>query len=855
MQWERMSVLVCATAAALAGAPVGVRAQVAQPERAAAEAALAACIRADAPREEQKRAADEAERAFREIVRANASDAEARVSLAQVLIRCQLQHAGMNTIMNVIGEAERELQAVLAAQPGHWNARFTLAMLLRNMPAMMGRGADAVLEFERLLAQQGRRSDEPQYALTFLQLGLLHESTGRRTAAVDVWRRGLALFPGHPQLRSSLEGVGVAAEPDSTWLEQEAPVPDAAAANQLAPVYAFAPLRAEAANYQFQEARPGTTLKRLDVYTMPGGTAEMLQALQAMPGATRAGDGAELYIRGGDPAETPVFFDGGRLAFPGRWESLQGSAMGVVDATVIRRAYFSSGGFSARYGNALSGVVDVETEGRPARSSQRVGINMVQGGGSFRARAGERTGIWGTMSATDTRLVTYMTGEDDIFARAPQSVQGIAGLSFEPVPGVELRTTVLAVGDRFTRRMELNGHEGEFGSSSSMQHAAVSARAVRPDGRRGISGSLTASRRTGGMSFGVLDREREDRALGGRIDSDVVLGGGLRVRSGVELLRYDAETNGRVPATPALAPGSPTIVLPQHEESAWHAGGYVEAEHAPLPGLAVVAGVRTDALPGDAGATLDPRIGAAWTTGDWTVRAGAGVFHQGSWRARYRLPDAGRPSGTPRRARHLVAGVERGGALSMRLEGYVKRYGDYLPEGEGPQVVSGTNTGVDAIARWSPRSGPGGWLAWSVLRGRVELESGATLPSALDVTHSVTAVVRVPIATDWELGTTARYATGKPFTPMVAAGANEPPAYGPIHGERLPEHQRFDARVTRYLRGGGGRMGLVYLEMLNLLDRRNLMGYTYSTASSRRVPINSVFAHRTFVLGVELQFN
>jgi vitamin B12 transporter len=845
MKYYRFVIAACLTAAMtapLAAQDAGAAQAQALLEQCAATTSVA--------REDAKRLADEAERQVRAVLAQDARNVDARIGLAQVLIRCQIQHAGVTGIMAVVGEAERELQTVLAAEPEHWTARFTLASLLRNMPAMLGRGADAVREYERLLAQQGRRAEGLHYALPFLHLGDLHTSAGRRGAAIEVWRHGLAVFPEHIELKARLSAAGVDATPDLEWLAQDPPL--TTSQYDVPSVFVFAPLRVEALNHQFQETRASTTLRRLDVYTMPGGTGEMLQALQAMPGATRAGDGAELHIRGGDAAETPVFFDGGRIAFPGRWESLQGSAMGVVEAAVLRRVYFSSGGFSARYGNALSGIVDVETEGRPAQTSLRAGLSMVQAGGSVRAPTGERTGAWGTLSATDTRLIARMTGEAASYTQAPQSVQGAGALTFEPRPGVELRATALGVGDRFGRVVEMNGHNGEFESSSTMQHVTLSGRALRPDGQRGVSASLTASRREGGMSFGVLDRERVDRAVGGRVDTDMVLPGGLRARAGAEVLRYDAFSTGTVPTSPDLAPGSPALTLPRTAESAWHTGAYIEAEHELLPGLAVVAGIRADALPGESGAALDPRIAAAYTTGAWTMRVGGGVFHQGSWRARYRLPDPGQPSGTPTRAEHLVAGVERSGTLSMRVEGYVKRYGDYAPAGAGPAVMAGTNSGLDAIARWSPRSGPSGWVSYSLLRGVLKLENGAEVPSALDVTHSLTSVVRMPIGTDWELGATARYATGKPFTPMSPGTGN---GYGAVHSERVPDYRRLDARVTRYIFGQDGRMAVIYLEMLNLLDRQNVMSYTYSADGARRVPVNTVFARRTFVLGVQLQLN
>jgi vitamin B12 transporter len=839
-------------ALALAGAAAAGASAQAPPTLAQANSALAACIATGSQaKAEAKRAADDAERLFRGLLREDNENVEARVGLAQVLTRCQLPHASMTSIMALLSDAETELKTVLAVQAEHWNARFTLAMLLHNMPAMLGRGQDAVREFELLIAQQGRQADGPHFALPFLYLGDHHQSAGRKAAAIEVWRRGLAVFPAHADLTARLTAAGVEAVPDSLWLRAPAAA-RAPVSTQISPVYAFAPLRVEVQNHQFQEARAGATLQRLDVYTMPGGTGDIVQALQAMPGATRVDDGAELYIRGGDPAETPVFFDGGRLAFPGRWESLQGSAMGVVDASVLRRAYFSSGGFSARYGNALSGVVDVETEGRPAASSYRIGANMVQAGGTVRLRPGERSGTWGTLSGTDTRLITQMNGEAELYATAPQSVHGMVGVVHEPAPGVEVKSTVLSLGDRYTRLVEMNGHTGDFASRSTMQHIAVSGQALQPDGRRGLRASVSASRRANSLSYGVLDRDRQDLAYGGRVESDAVVGGGTRVRTGAELLRYEAETSGRVPTSPGLAPGSPSLLLAKETAATWHGGGYVEVEHAPLSGLAVVAGVRADRLPGETGVSLDPRLGAAYATGAWTVRLGAGVFHQGSWRARYRLLDPGQPAGVPRRAEHVVAGVERGGALSLRLEGYLKRYSDYAPAGEGPLVVAGTNSGVDAIVRWSPRSGPVGWLSYSLLRGTVELEGGGNVPATLDVTHSFTSVARLPLGS-WEVGTTARYATGRPFTPLTGVDrATGMPRYGAVHSERLPEYQRLDGRITRYM-FSDGRGALLYLEMLNLLDRRNVTGYTYSD-EAERVPINSVFAHRTFVLGIELQF-
>jgi hypothetical protein len=208
---------------------------------AAAHAALEACASpATTVRDEQKRLADDAEARFRALRRSEPGDPDARVGLAQVLIRCQLQHASVAGIMALVGEAEGELRGVLSEQAGHWQARFTLAMLLKNMPTMLGRGADAVREFELLIAQQGRRADGPHFALPYVQLGELHSAAGRTSAAVSTWRRGLAVFPSHAELTARIEAAGAVAVPDSTWLAADT-IANIAARSSPVPVYVSHP--------------------------------------------------------------------------------------------------------------------------------------------------------------------------------------------------------------------------------------------------------------------------------------------------------------------------------------------------------------------------------------------------------------------------------------------------------------------------------------------------------------------------------------------------------------------------------------------------------------------------------------
>ncbi|HSK19035.1 MAG TPA: hypothetical protein VK912_07830 [Longimicrobiales bacterium] len=822
-----------------------------------AQRAMQECVAyAEGPEAERtsagsKAAFERAEKAFRAAIAAEPGNADAHAGLGQTLTRCGIPHASMTTIMNVVEESGRALEEALRIDPQHWGARYMLAMNYFHMPEFLEQMPNAVRQLEILMQQQGDRADRPEFALTWLFLGDAYGKLGRAEDARMAYAAGARLFPAHEALQQRSKEAGA---PQSDTLAT-----GSALTSDLPPVLALAPLRVEGAQHQMEEARSGTSLKRLDIYTMPGGTSEMLQTLQTLPGATRAGDGTDLYVRGGDPEETPVFVNGGRMAFPGRWESLNGSSMGVLDASVLSRAYFSAGAFSAKFGNALSGVVDVETRGRPVESSWRVGANLVSAGASLYRPLTARSGMWGAANLTDVTLITRMSGTEDTYPDVPRSYQALTGGSFSVSPQLELKLVGVASGDVSSRVVDTGGFTGPFRSSGSTQHTALSARWLRSDGRIGLTSNASASRRSGGFEFGILDRQRTDDAYGTRVDLDVI-GSSVRVRGGLELTRFGALTSGRVPLTRDLNPGSPSHVLDNEAESVWHAGGYIEAEKQLIDGLVAVAGTRVDRLPGAGAVSLDPRIALAYTSGEWTLRTGAGLFSQGSWRRTYRLPDEGTPSGAPTRARHLVAGAERSGEPAIRVEAYAKLYDDFARvSGGGPHTASARSTGLDAIVRWQRQDRLNGWITYSLLDADLTLENGDVTPARFDVTHTLTGVARFALSDAWELGSTVRYASGKPYSPVTGtipsteAGWPDEPVFGAVHGDRLPHYFRIDGRITRYQRMGDVTR-VFYLEMLDLNGRRNIVGYQYDASFTTRLPVESFFARRTFVLGAEVGF-
>lgn len=781
-------------------------------------------------------------------------EADALTVRAQVLTRCRIPFAGLLRQGALVEEANELLEAALVADPAHLDARFNLGLNHYHTPAFLGRRADAIVAFEHVIAHHGR-VDDPRVATSYDLLGELYAAAGRRGEAAAVWREGAERFPEHEGLRGRVNLLPPLAPATTTppTGRSDAPVTEDASPHRMDPIVV------EAGGYSMDDPRTATRISRLEVYTLPGGTADVLHTFRTLPGVTQVTEGADLYVRGGDPAEAPIYLEGARLLHAGRFETLHGSLFGVLDPASLRSAYFSSGGFSARYGNALSGIVDLRMEGRPQARYGRAGVNLTSFGATVHQPLGGRAGAWVTGMLTHTGPLLTLHRRADDYPESPAAAQATGALVWEPQRGVSVKLSGLVESDGAVARVRALSYEGRFTSHAASQLGVLSVRLTNAAGTADLHFSAGASSRRHTLEFGVLDRTAEDRGLTMRLDGSLDESR-LQLRAGLEAASFDARRDGRVPTAEEVAPGSPATEPGEARREARHIGAYGEIEGRLTDRLALVGGIRADLLPGEAVATLDPRLAVAYRLDRWTVRFGGGLFSQGRWRHRPDIPNAGTPNGIPLRARHLVAGAQSEGPVAVRVEGYIKDYDDYEPDpaDTGPQVVDGRARGLDVLLRWAGTDRLAGWLTYSLLDASLELADGTNVSSSHDVTHTLALIGTVALNDAWELGLTARYASGRPYTPVVGSAPAAPerplaPRYGPPLSARLPDYRRIDARLTRSARLFCQPI-IAYLEALNVFARANVVGYTYDAGYRNARPVRTFFSSRTLVVGAELAF-
>ncbi len=104
-----------------------------------------------------------------------------------------------------------------------------------------------------------------------------------------------------------------------------------------------------------------SVLKPLDIVTTAGALGDVVAALQTLPGTTTVNEDGRLFVRGGEAEETQVFIDGLRVFQPFNATANNVPTRGRFSPFLFKGITFSTGGYSAEYGQALSGVLLLNT--------------------------------------------------------------------------------------------------------------------------------------------------------------------------------------------------------------------------------------------------------------------------------------------------------------------------------------------------------------------------------------------------------------------------------------------------------------------------------------------------------------
>ena len=629
----------------------------------------------------------------------------------------------------------------------------------------------------------------------------------------------------------------------------------------------------------------GVTLNRMEVVTTPGAAADIFLAVKTFPGLAMIDEGSGLFVRGGDVTETVTLLDQATVVHPYKYESPTGGVFGTISPFLVKGTFFSSGGFSARYGNALSGVLALESQDMPQRNevnfnlglaAASLGINATAAGGSAPLRTVSKEtergklGLRFSGNQSFTGAMFRLNGRRGEFTESPRSNDVNLSLIYPYSDSGHFKFFNFLASDRIGVRVDLPSFAGIYqGEERNHLHNLQWTHLLAK--RWLIKSSLSLNRFRNKRELGNLRFEQEDDTYKWRTDVEADLAQRLRLRFGGEIEETANRFDGRVPKGNVLDPQAPAYSF-NEKYAPRRRGGYLESEMQLSRRWLASAGVRADHHQLAAETIIDPRLSLRYEISTASnVRASWGIYHQ------FPQPyEFNRASGNPRlgaqRAEHFIFGYEfNRQTTQVRIEGYHKRYRDLVLDDELLHLSNrgaGEASGLDCFVKYGGflKTRVHGWASYSFLNSRrlqardlsVSLRTGRYLyeeaASDFDITHNLTVVAKFQLAPYLSLGCTYRYATGRPVTPIVGAIEDAEhhyftPIEGRINSERLSNFQRLDTNLSFYYPYGRNNFAVFYFSVSNLLNRDNVLGYDYNADYSRRTPRTTHY-HRFIYFGI-----
>ena len=576
--------------------------------------------------------------------------------------------------------------------------------------------------------------------------------------------------------------------------------------------------------FEASDEKRSAALKPLDILTTAGANADIASALNTLPGTTRVGEEGKLFVRGGAASETRYYLDGLPV------QSFYGGATSGVPArgrfspTLFKGTMFSTGGYSAEYGQALSAVVGLTTIDLDPET--QTGISILSVGGSLsRTKRWDRTSA--SVSLDYTNLAPYfgLTAPAQRWEQAPEHLGGSLRLAHRTGQTGMLKLYATYGSQTVaTRQPDPEASYAQNGRLTALQNQNYYFNTTyRTALRHGWS--LNAGLALGREHNAVQPEPQRLDELEQTATTRLVLTNdsastwyNLKVGTENTVQRYDLTYQASADQ-PVYTPGfleKRTAVFAESDLSL----------SAHLTGRVGVRGEYSSLLNK---MNLAPRAALAWQLGaGQQVSAAAGLFYQNPTNDLLRVQPA---LGFERAAHYSLSNQYMTTARTLRAELYRKDY-QALTRFDRYNVLNpaayansggGYAQGVDIFFRdkYQTFKKVDFWVSYGLLDTRRQFRADlAPAVPTFASTHNLSLVGKYWFA-KLHLQASGTYAYG---SPRAYYDPNQP---GYNQGRSI-SYQSLDLSLS-YLTHLAGQFTIVHLAVTNVLGRDNTYGYRYAT--------------------------
>ena len=574
--------------------------------------------------------------------------------------------------------------------------------------------------------------------------------------------------------------------------------------------------------FEASDDKRSATLKPLDIVTTAGALGDIAGALNALPGTTRVGETGQLFVRGGAASETKTYLDGLLVQTPYGSSVPNVASRGRFSPFLFKGTVFSTGGYSAEFGQALSAVVAMNSTDLAPET--QTGISLMSVGGSLsRTKRWERTSL--SVDADYANLAPYYNLVPQTFGweKAPQSLGGSLKLGHRTGQAGMLKLYGTFSQQRLALRQPdanpeyaATGHPVALANNNAYLNATFRAPLVRG---WSLNTGLALTRDDNTVRPDVQTVHDLDQSAIARVvltnDSASTW---FNLKMGTEgyFQRYRQQYQATADAT--------TLQRGVDER---RGAGFVESEMVLTNKLAGRAGLRTEysALLGRWNAA--PRLGLAYKTGAYSQLSAAwGWFYQSPTTDLLRISH----SLQFERAEHYLLTYQRMvHDRALRAEIYQKNYTQLTTfdpaQPFNPAAYqsagSGYARGLDFF--WRDRTSikkADYWVSYGFLDTRRQFRTDPVMAvPTFAARHNLSVVGKYWIQKiHTQVGFTYSYGSGRPYHDPNLPGYNQ---------STLPSYQDLSLNVS-HLTHLFKQFTIFYVSASNVLGSNNVYGYTYA---------------------------
>ncbi len=134
-----------------------------------------------------------------------------------------------------------------------------------------------------------------------------------------------------------------------------------------------------AGSYGTGKAEKALVMSSLEMVTTAGSLGDINAAMRSLPGTSNNGESGKLFVHGGEGRETGTYIDGIYVHQPYTSSAPNMAVRGRFNPFMFQGTSFSTGGYSAEYGQALSSVLTLNTNDMPDEDALNISLMTVGG--------------------------------------------------------------------------------------------------------------------------------------------------------------------------------------------------------------------------------------------------------------------------------------------------------------------------------------------------------------------------------------------------------------------------------------------------------------------------------------------